>query len=107
MIFSFFLSSPGGLNSSESLEGLWRFEGPRATLLLHLAPGRRFQMQRPGRETLGRWRQGDGALWLRPDGGAELRYRFRRQGDQLWLGGGDLPDWRLFRRVAMASLDLL
>lgn len=78
--------------------GAWRHRASGGALVLRLIGDGRYEMQQPvtpGETAIpavgGGWTGDDGRLSLTPDGGAPLTYTARRDGDDLLIGGGDLP----------------
>ncbi|MCB9547492.1 MAG: hypothetical protein H6706_16830 [Myxococcales bacterium] len=76
--------------------GAWQHTASGGTLRLDLSPDGGYVMVQqatgdPVVETRGAWHGDAAGLVLTPAGGGALRYRARRAGADLLLGGGDLP----------------
>lgn len=76
--------------------GTWLHRGPHGEVVLRLVGDgsytqTRLTLGQPPRATSGRWSADFGALILHPAGGGPTRYAARRDGPDLELWGGDLP----------------
>ncbi len=91
-------TSPPAPPRPEAWRGAWAHTASGGTLVLELRPDGAYEMRQPEAKTTGRWRGDAGGFTLIPAGGAPLRYRARRSGPDLWVGGGDLPGEVRFRR---------
>ncbi len=82
----------------EVWRGAWSHTASGGTLVLVLAPAGADEMRQPEGVPGGRWRGDAAGFTLTPAGGQALRYRARREGDELFVSGGDLPSEVRFHR---------
>lgn len=76
--------------------GRWKHAATGGRLVVVLEVDGRYRMIQdvvgdPEAETAGTWQGDEAGVVLEPAGGTPLRYRARRAGPDLLLGGGDLP----------------
>lgn len=92
------ITEPAQAPRPDAWRGAWTHRASGGAVTLTLLPDGRYQMQQPEGVTSGRWRGDARGFTLMPDGGAALRYRARREGEELVVSGGDLPTEVRFRR---------
>lgn len=82
----------------EAWRGRWAHTASGGTLVVVMTADGTYEMRQPEQTTTGRWRGDRAGFTLVPEGGEALRYRARRDGEDLVVSGGDLPTEVRFRR---------